>query len=54
MEGDTTNFFLYKKLKNLNVKISIIARGISFGEQIEYTDEVTLAKSIINRIPYVS
>lgn len=52
MEGDTTNFFLYKKLKNLNVKLSIIARGVSFGEQIEYTDEVTLAKSILNRVPY--
>lgn len=52
MEGDTTNFFLYKKLKHLNVKISIIARGVSFGEQIEYTDEITLAKSILNRVPY--
>ncbi len=54
MEGDTTNFFLYKKLKNLNVKISTIARGVSFGEQIEYTDEITLAKSILNRVPYES
>jgi len=52
MEGDTTNFFLYKKLKGLPVKITTIARGVSFGEQIEYTDEVTLAKSIINRVPY--
>lgn len=52
MEGDTTNFFLYKKLKDLPVKITIIARGISFGEQIEYTDEITLAKSILNRVPY--
>ncbi len=52
MEGDTTNFFLYKKLKDLNVKLSIIARGVSFGEQIEYTDEITLAKSILNRVPY--
>lgn len=54
MEGDTTNFFLYKKLKNLNVKVTIIARGVSFGEQIEYTDEITLAKSILNRVPYES
>lgn len=54
MEGDTTNFFLYKKLKNLNVKITTIARGVSFGEQIEYTDEITLAKSILNRVPYES
>ena len=52
MEGDTTNFFLYKKLKDLPVKITTIARGISFGEQIEYTDEITLAKSILNRVPY--
>lgn len=52
MEGDTTNFFLYKKLKDLNVKVTTIARGVSFGEQIEYTDEVTLAKSILNRVPY--
>lgn len=52
MEGDTTNFFLYKKLKDLPVKITTIARGVSFGEQIEYTDEITLAKSIINRVPY--
>ena len=54
MEGDTTNFFLYKKLKNLDIKISTIARGVSFGEQIEYTDEITLAKSILNRVPYES
>jgi recombination protein RecR len=52
MEGDTTNFFLYKKLKELPVKITTIARGVSFGEQIEYTDEITLAKSILNRVPY--
>ena len=52
MEGDTTNFFVYKKLKDLPVKITTIARGISFGEQIEYTDEITLAKSILNRVPY--
>ncbi len=54
MEGDTTNFFLYKKLKHLNIKITTIARGVSFGEQIEYTDEITLAKSILNRVPYES
>lgn len=54
MEGDTTNFFLYKKLKHLSVKITTIARGVSFGEQIEYTDEITLAKSILNRVPYES
>lgn len=52
MEGDTTNFFMYKKLRELDVQITTIARGVSFGEQIEYTDEITLAKSIINRVPY--
>jgi recombination protein RecR len=52
MEGDTTNFFIYKKLNDLNVKITTVARGVSFGDQIEYTDEVTLGKSILNRVPY--
>lgn len=52
MEGDTTNFFIYKKLKDLNVNITTVARGVSFGDQIEYTDEVTLGKSILNRVPY--
>jgi len=49
MEGDTTNFYLFKKLKHTNKKISIIARGISIGNELEYTDEVTLGRSIINR-----
>ena len=52
MEGDTTNFYIFKKLKNFNVKISIIARGISFGDELEYADEVTLGRSILNRTPY--
>ena len=52
MEGDTTNFFISKKLKDLPVKLSTVARGVSFGDQIEYTDEVTLGKSILNRVPY--
>jgi recombination protein RecR len=52
MEGDTTNFFLYRKLEPYGVKISIIARGISIGDEIEYTDEVTLGRSIINRIDF--
>lgn len=54
MEGDTTNFYIFKKLKDLDIKITTIARGVSFGEQIEYTDEVTLAKSILNRVLYES
>lgn len=49
MEGDTTNFYIYKKLGPYNIKISMIARGISIGDEIEYADEVTLGRSIINR-----
>ena len=52
MEGDTTNFYIFKKLKEFPVKITTIARGISLGGELEYTDEVTLGSSIINRIPY--
>lgn len=52
MEGDTTNFFIYKKLKNLNVKISTLARGVSIGDELEYTDEVTLGRSIVNRMNF--
>jgi recombination protein RecR len=52
MEGDTTNFYLYKRLKEFNVTISTIARGISIGDELEYTDEVTLGRSIKNRILY--
>ncbi|MDR0866668.1 MAG: recombination mediator RecR [Candidatus Symbiothrix sp.] len=49
MEGDTTNFYIYRKLSGNNVKISIIARGISIGDEIEYADEITLGRSILNR-----
>jgi recombination protein RecR len=49
MEGDTTNFFIFKKLKNCDVKISTLARGVSIGDELEYTDEVTLGRSIVNR-----
>lgn len=52
MEGDTTNFFISRKLEPYDVKLSIIARGISVGNEIEYTDEVTLGRSIINRTPF--
>jgi len=52
MEGDTTNFFISRKLADTDVKLSIIARGISVGNEIEYTDEVTLGRSIINRTPF--
>ncbi|MCO4291672.1 recombination mediator RecR [Solitalea sp. MAHUQ-68] len=52
MEGDTTIFYLYKKLKDFNVKITTIARGISFGGEIEYADELTLGRSIATRVLY--
>lgn len=52
MEGDTTNFYIYRKLEKMNVKLSVIARGISVGDELEYADEVTLGRSIVNRIPF--
>ena len=52
MEGDTTNFYLYKQLLGNKIKITTIARGISVGNELEYTDEVTLGRSIIKRIPF--
>lgn len=54
MEGDTTNFYISRKLKDKDVKLSIIARGISVGDELEYTDEVTLGRSILNRTPFHS
>ena len=52
MEGDTTNFYLFRRLKNSGVKISSIARGISIGDELEYTDEITLGTAISSRLPY--
>ncbi len=52
MEGDTTIFYLYKKLKDSDIQISTIARGIAFGGELEYADEITLGRSITTRIPY--
>lgn len=54
IEGDTTNFYISRKLKDTGVKLSIIARGISVGDELEYTDEVTLGRSILNRTPFES
>ena len=54
IEGDTTNFYLFRKLNAYPVKLSIIARGISIGDELEHTDEVTLGRSILNRTPYES
>lgn len=52
MEGDTTNFFIYRKLSAYPVKVTVIARGVSIGDEIEYADEVTLGRSIINRVEF--
>lgn len=52
MEGETTSFYVYKKLKEQGISLSTIARGISVGDQLEYADELTLARSIKNRLPY--
>lgn len=52
MEGDTTNYYIYRKLAGFDVKVSVLARGISIGNELEYTDELTLGRSILNRIPF--
>jgi len=52
MEGDTTNYYLFKRLKNFHISISTIARGIAIGDELEYTDEITLASAISSRLPY--
>lgn len=52
MEGDTTNFYLYKRLKEFEVIISTIARGMAIGDELEYADEITLGNSLSNRVPY--
>ena len=54
MEGDTTNFYIFKKIQDFEVLISTIARGISIGDELEYADEITLGRRIINRIPIES
>ena len=54
MEGDTTLFYLYKRLKDFQIPITTIARGIAFGGELEYADEITLGRSIVTRVPYES
>ena len=54
MEGDTTNFYIYRKLKGKEVKITTLARGVSVGDDLEYTDEITLGRSLVNRVNYES
>ncbi len=52
MEGDTTNFFIFKKIAPYGIKVSTIARGVAVGDELEYADEVTLGRSIVNRVPF--
>lgn len=52
MEGDTTNFFIFRKLSPYNVKVTVIARGVAVGDEIEYADEITLGRSIVNRVDF--
>jgi recombination protein RecR len=54
MEGDTTLFYLHKRLKSFDITISTIARGIAFGGELEYVDEITLGRSIATRVPYIN
>lgn len=54
MEGDTTNFYIYRRLKERAVKVTVLARGVSIGDELEYTDEVTLGRSIVNRLSFES
>ncbi len=54
MEGDTTNFYIFKKINKFPVTISVIARGVAFGDDLEYTDEITLGRAIVNRTKFES
>ena len=54
MEGDTTNFYIYKQIVPYNITTTTIARGISIGDELEYADEVTLGRSILHRVPFES
>ena len=54
MEGDTTNFYIFRKLAPLNIKITTIARGIAIGDELEYADEITLGRSILNRVEFTN
>ena len=52
MEGDTTGFYIFKKLESLNLSVTSIARGVSIGDELQYTDELTLGRSILQRTPF--
>ena len=52
IEGDTTNYYIYKLIKTFDIKVTTIARGVAIGDDLEYTDEITLGRSILNRLPF--
>lgn len=52
VEGDTTNYYIYKLIKTFDIKVTTIARGVAIGDDLEYTDEITLGRSILNRLPF--
>jgi len=52
VEGDTTNYYIYKLIKNFDIKVTSIAKGVAIGDELEYADEITLGRSIINRLPF--
>ncbi|MFN8211099.1 MAG: recombination mediator RecR [Bacteroidales bacterium] len=54
MEGDTTNYYLFRRLNKFDVKLSVLSRGVAIGDELEYTDEITLGRSIMNRTPFSS
>jgi recombination protein RecR len=54
MEGDTTNYYLYKRLDKYKISLSVLARGVAIGDELEYTDEITLGRSINNRTPFIT
>jgi len=54
MEGDTTNFYIFRKLKDKPVRVTTLARGVAVGDDLEYTDEITLGRSLVNRVLYES
>ena len=54
MEGDTTNYYLYRRLNKYNIRLTTLARGVAIGDELEYTDEITLGRSIMNRTPFIT
>jgi len=54
MEGDTTNYYLYRRLNKYNIQLTTLARGVAIGDELEYTDEITLGRSIMNRTPFIT